>query len=374
MIIGAKMTDLIKRFARWRADYLHRAKQIYFSPKRNFKVTLIVSALCAVVLTVVTVSLTQVLKSPQSGIDSHDLTAKVTSFRFPDEQHKPAERSPNWHILGSNELTENNFSMIEGSLQHRMLHFTFDDGPSLDTTSRILDSLTEYNLRATFFVVGERLFGPEAGARRDLLKRMEKGGHTVALHSYSHDDLRSLSDSQIHRQLDRSERMMIANLGYRPALFRPPYGGRNERTNALLRTRGYIEILWNIAPDEYGARTPWEIVSNFHAALNKQERSENGPGGIILLHDNRSETANTFPALMEELRRRNCLLLSKEGEELWDVVGDLSYFLFYGDSLPDKFIAQRQVFAREAASEYCFEMSVGETPAQTERLSKLRSG
>lgn len=364
----------MKQFSRWCADYLCRARRIYFTQKRILKVTLIVSVSCVVVLMVVTVWLTPALRSPQNGVGSRDQTAKVVPFRFPDEQHKLTEYSPNWHILGSNEPSETNFPMIQGFLQHRMLHFTFDDGPSIGTTSRILDMLSEYNLRATFFVVGKQLFGPDANVRRDLLKRMKKGGHTVALHSYSHDDLRSLSDSQIHRQLDRSERMMVANLGYRPALFRPPYGGRSERTNALLRTRGYIEILWNIAPDEYGARTPWEIVSNFHAALNKQERHEKGPGGIVLLHDNRPETADTFPALMEELRRRNCLLFSKEGEELWDVVGDLSYFLFYGDSLPDTLIAQRQILAREAASEYCFEMRVGEAPAQTEKLSKLHSG
>jgi peptidoglycan/xylan/chitin deacetylase (PgdA/CDA1 family) len=369
------MIDLMKQFAKWHADHLHRAKQIYFSQKRKLKITLVVSVLCALVLTLVTMWPKPAFRNLQQEIGSRDQSSKVATFRFPDEPYTTTELSPDWHRLGSNEFSENNFPMIQGFLQHRMLHFTFDDGPSLGATSRILDSLAEYNLRATFFVVGKQLFGPDANRHRELLKRMEKSGHTVALHSYSHDDLRFLSDSQINRQLDRSERMMLANLGYRPALFRPPYGGRNERTNALLRTRGYIEILWNIAPDEFGARTPWEIVSNFHAALNNQERSESGPGGIVLLHDNRSETADTFPVLMEEIRSRNCVLLSEEGEELWDVVGDLSYFLFYGDRLPDELIKQRQMLAREAASEYCFEMRAAEAPARTEKnISNLYSG
>lgn len=391
------MTHLTTRSAKWRTDHAHRGECNPLHQTRTRKVVFTLSALFALVLTVVTVWLTLVPRSPHLGSGSPDLTVKVAPpgqssalpggidgtgwvrghvprFRFPDERHTPAAHSSDWHILGSTQLSEDAYPMILGSSKHRMLHFTFDDGPSLDTTSRILDTLSEYNLRATFFVLGRHLFGPDAKAHRDLLRTMKKDGHTVALHSYSHNDLRSLSDSQIHRELYRSERMMEATLGYRPGLFRPPYGGRNERTKSLLRTRGYTEILWNIAPEEYGARTPWEIVSNFHAALNDQERNEYGPGGIVLLHDNKSATADAFPLLMEELRRRNCVLLSQDGEQLWDVVGDLSYFMFYSDGMPDGLVAQRQFLAREAATRYCAGTPAEEAPKQTQQHAGLEAG
>ena len=122
---------------------------------------------------------------------------------------------------------------------------------------------------------------------------------------------------------------------------------------SLLQTHGYTEILWNIAPEEFGAHTPQEILYNFWAALDHQEQDDHGPGGIVLLHDNRPTTVLAFPLIMEELRRRNCSLIRQDGQELWDVVGDLSYFLVYGDDLRTDLVVQRQMLARDAASSYC---------------------
>lgn len=391
------MTHLTTRFARWHTDHAQGANQHPLQQKRTRKIAFTLGGLLILLLAVVTVWLYLVLRNPQPGIGSPDATPRMVPsnksseppwstagtgtlrdrlprFRFPDERYKPVARRPDWHLLGSNQPGEDGYPMILGSLKHRMLHFTFDDGPSLDTTARILNALSDYNLRATFFVLGKHLFGPDAKAHRELLRRLDQDGHTVALHSYSHNDLRSLSDSQIHRELYRSERMMEATLGYRPGLFRPPYGGRSERTNSLLQTRGYTEVLWNIAPEEYGARSPWEIVSNFHSALNQQEQNDYGPGGIVLLHDSRATTADAFPLLMEELRRRNCVLVNQEGEELWDVVGDLSYFLFYSNGLPENLVAQRQALAREAATGYCAETSAEEPPTRVEQSIPLEAG
>jgi peptidoglycan/xylan/chitin deacetylase (PgdA/CDA1 family) len=359
------------------------------SQRRTRGLLLGLGALSALVLTG-EVWLPWLLRDPQPGTDrSGSMTEKpsldqlpalpwradaVRRFRFPDQRYRAAYHRPDWQVLGASEFSQDTLPTVFGFLKHRMLHFTFDDGPSLDSTARILDALSEYNLRATFFVVGRHLFGPDAKAHRDLLKRMDRDGHTVAVHSYSHRDLRALSDQQIHRELYRTETMMNATLGYRPGLFRPPYGGRSQRTRTLLRTRGYTEILWNIAPEEYGARTPWEILSNFHAALNDQEGHAYGPGGIVLLHDNRAETADAVPLIMEELRRRNCALLGQSGEELWDVVGDLSYYLFYPDGFPEALVARRQAQAREAALSYCNEYRPEQRTIQAEKRLEPRAG
>ena len=79
---------------------------------------------------------------------------------------------------------------------------------------------------------------------------------------------------------------------------------------------------------------------------------------------------------MEELRRRNCLLMEQDGAELWDVVGDLGYFLFYQDGLPDRRAAQRQarVRARDAATAYCADIHAAKAPAQPERASSANAG
>ena len=351
---------------------------IYQSKGRKITATLIVA--CALVAATITTLMITSARRPQPEADNLELAAKIASpdqisalsqddteldssrihpppFRFSEERQNFSENDRKWRILGSNKRRKDNHEAILGFLHHRMLHFTFDDGPNAGTTSRILDMLPEYNVRATFFVVGKYLFGPHAQVHRDLLKRIEKDGHTVAVHSYTHNDFRHLSDSQINRELYRSGRVLEAILGYRPGLIRLPYGGRSERTNSQLHSRGYTEILWNIAPEEYGARTPQEILGNFQAALDRQERHDRGPGGIVLLHDNRAATVQALPRLMEELRRRNCALVQQEGQELWDVVDDLSYFLVYVNELPESLVERRQVLARTAAIRYCAEHS-----------------
>jgi len=274
-------------------------------------------------------------------------------FRFPDENQQRDKNNPGWQIQGSVMQGQKSPEMVLGFHKHRILHFTFDDGPDDVTTSRLLDLLSSYNIHATFFVVGQNLYGPDAKVRRDLIRRMGRDGHTISVHSYTHKDFRTLSDLQIDRELYRTERLLETILGYRPGLFRSPFGGRNKRTISLLKTHGYTEILWNIAPEEFGAHTPQEILYNFWAALDHQEQHNHGPGGIVLLHDNRPTTVLAFPLIMEELRRRNCLFVRQGGQELWDVVGDLGYFLRYGDDLPSDLITQRQTRARHAASRYC---------------------
>jgi len=333
------------------------------------KITAALAATSALIVAAVTVLLITVVRELQPEHDDPETatgpappgqspalsqgSSRTQPFRFPELRQVSDSRDREWRTLGARKPGDDSYESVSGFLQHRILHFTFDDGPFNETTPKLLDMLSVYNVRATFFVVGKYLFGPDAQVHRDLLRRAEKEGHTVAIHSYTHKDFRHLSAAQINRELYRSGRLLETILGYHPGLFRPPYGGRSLRTNSLLNVRGYTEILWNIAPEEYSARTPPEILGNFKAALDRQEQHGHGSGGIVLLHDNRPRTVKAFPLLMEELRRRNCALIHQDGQELWDVVGDLSYFLLDGDQLPGDLVARRQVLARTAAARYC---------------------
>lgn len=260
-----------------------------------------------------------------------------------------ASDTDDWRLLGAREPEER--QTVRGFVKHRMLHFTFDDGPHLETTPQLLESLAEYNIKATFFVVGRQFGGPRGQERRALLQRIDEEGHTIATHTQSHRDLRGLTPEQIAQDLERVERSLQETLGYRPGLFRPPYGGRTTATNTLLRNRGYTQILWNIPPETGGG--PQSILRSFRRIMDRQERHHRGPGGIILLHDPNADSVNAFPLLMEEIRRRNCELLNQEGEELWDIVDDLRPYLDADEEIPADVISRRQVRVRAAAAEYC---------------------
>ncbi|EKN41419.1 polysaccharide deacetylase family protein, partial [Clostridium botulinum CFSAN001627] len=65
---------------------------------------------------------------------------------------------------------------------NKEVYLTFDDGPSDKTTENILDVLKENDVKATFFIIGKYIEG-----REDILKRIVKEGHSLGLHTYSHN-------------------------------------------------------------------------------------------------------------------------------------------------------------------------------------------
>jgi peptidoglycan/xylan/chitin deacetylase (PgdA/CDA1 family) len=269
------------------------------------------------------------------------------------EEDGPAEPRPDaWKRLGAPELAAARERATRGDLARRMLHFTFDDGPHPERTPRLLDDLDELGVRATFFVVGASLSGPQSLERRALLQRMEASGHTVANHTFRHEDLRSTRRDRVAADLARAETVLEGTLGYRPGLFRPPFGGRSAASDAVLHGRGYAQVLWTFAP-EYGASSSAQIVRNFARALDRSSRDSRVRGGVVLLHDLQSASVDAFPALVEEVRRRNCELLGVAGEELWVITDDLRPFLLGEAGLAPAEAAQLQVRARREATQRC---------------------
>src|ERR1035437_3041854 len=87
----------------------------------------------------------------------------------------------------------------------RQVRLTFDDGPSADTTPRLLDHLKELGIKATFFVVGRNIATTSGLA---IIKRMAKDGHQIGNHSYSHVNLTALNAAQIEQEIKRTEELI----------------------------------------------------------------------------------------------------------------------------------------------------------------------
>ena len=90
---------------------------------------------------------------------------------------------------------------------------TFDDGPA-SYTDTLLDILKKYNVKATFFVIGNRLVREE---NKKTLKRMYSDGHIVAIHGYNHTSMTTLTDQQIKQEMDRTSQVIFDLIGVRPA-------------------------------------------------------------------------------------------------------------------------------------------------------------
>ncbi|HJL05253.1 MAG TPA: polysaccharide deacetylase family protein [Polyangiaceae bacterium LLY-WYZ-15_(1-7)] len=217
--------------------------------------------------------------------------------------------------------------IVTGATPHRLILFTFDDGPDRRSTPRLLRYLDETGVRAVFFVTTSRIegLGSRVDTQADILRDIARRGHLVGSHTVDHPQLPLLETDEAIAQIEESQAAIERVVGARPWLFRPPGGSRSPRVDRLLADRGYTQLLWNLGSGDFQVRTADDVVDTWRRVLERRERENGERGGIILLHDTHPWSVEAFPRIVDWLRRRNCELLD-QGEELYDIVDDPALF------------------------------------------------
>lgn len=158
--------------------------------------------------------------------------------------------------------------VIRNTPTTKKITFTFDDGPSIYTT-QVLNILAKYNIKATFFILGQRV-----NYHQDIIRAIYDQGHELANHSYGHPDLKFLSDQQILSEINRTNQLVYDLTGYQMRYLRPPYGESNPRVDQLIPLKF---VYWNIDSMDWKYRNKDAIVNQI-----KIQAKHNG---IILMHD-----------------------------------------------------------------------------------------
>lgn len=184
----------------------------------------------------------------------------------------------------------------------RKVYLTFDDGPS-SNTDRILDILAEYDVKATFFVVGK-----EEEKYRPLYNRIVQEGHTLGMHSYSHkyNEIYQSVDSYAE-DLCKLQEFLYDMTGVRCRYCRFPGGSSNSVSNVdmhdligYLDERNMVYFDWNVSSGDAasGYISPEEIVANCTGNLESFDEA------IILMHDasNKNSTVEALPKLIETIQ------------------------------------------------------------------------
>lgn len=149
---------------------------------------------------------------------------------------------------------------------------TFDDGPSARTL-RFLPLLAELDVRATFFVLGERL-----ARHRRIGELIREAGHELAVHGWRHDYLLGRSFRRVDAELDRAADLVAEVSGQRPRWFRPPYGVLTGEGALAARRHGMRPVLWTAwARDWTTFATPKSIMDTLRPGITG--------GATLLLHD-----------------------------------------------------------------------------------------
>jgi peptidoglycan/xylan/chitin deacetylase (PgdA/CDA1 family) len=169
---------------------------------------------------------------------------------------------------------------------------TFDDGPNATLTPKLLDLLAARHLKATFFVVGQN-----AADHPDILKRAVREGHEIANHSWSHPNLGKMSDEAVRRELQKTDDAIVAAIGKRPTLMRPPYGSITAQQKRWIHAEfGYRIIIWDVDPLDWKRPGPAVVTSRI--------LKETHAGSIILAHDIHPPTIDAMPATFEQLQKK----------------------------------------------------------------------
>lgn len=161
---------------------------------------------------------------------------------------------------------------LSGSRESNQVALTFDDGPDIRFTPQVLDVLGQYQVKGTFFLMGAR-----AREHSDIVTRINNEGHAIGNHAYWHPNLVEEPLDRAHWEITTAEDTIAEIVGYRPKIFRPPYGSLNREIVELAADLDYSVILWNVDSLDWtqpGAERISDVVL-----------ANAGPGSIILMHD-----------------------------------------------------------------------------------------
>lgn len=191
----------------------------------------------------------------------------------------------------------------------KVAYLTFDDGPSKNTAA-VLSILQRYQVKATFFVIGN-----ETETGRQMYKRITADGHAIGLHSYTHDYRKIYaSPAAFYDDFTRIRELVHNATGISPTIIRFPggsnnhvsrkYGGRTIMQTLIheMTKQGYQYFDWNVDSTDASRF----LQSRDAIVRSVLQGSKNKQKAIILMHDSqvKTTTVDALPAIIEGLRKQ----------------------------------------------------------------------
>jgi peptidoglycan/xylan/chitin deacetylase (PgdA/CDA1 family) len=179
-----------------------------------------------------------------------------------------------------------------GTGSMNQIAITFDDGPVVEKTMRILDILRQYKIEAAFFCIGSRIV-----LNTNLLEQIVKDGHMVGNHTFSHSPLFDFfSAKKVRRELSDTDDAIAEVLGKKPKFFRPPYGVTNPMIAKAVKNGRYIVAGWSVRSFDTVINDPTKL-------FNRTTRSLKG-GDIVLFHDYSDSMLAMLPEFLKHVEQK----------------------------------------------------------------------
>ncbi len=180
------------------------------------------------------------------------------------------------------------------------VYLTFDDGPVPEATPWVLDLLEKYQIKATFFCVGDNV-----RRHNDIYKRILKDGHSVGNHTFNHLHAFNTKADDYFENIEKAAEYINSNL------FRPPRGFMRKPHHKLIKTK-YQAVMWTVLSVDYDKTiTVEKCIKN---VLNNTKS-----GSIIVFHDSIKAWKNmhaALPVVIENLLAKGFKFKTLQSREL----------------------------------------------------------
>lgn len=190
---------------------------------------------------------------------------------------------------GADKILEKYGGKYIGDVNKKIIYLTFDEGYENGYTAKILDTLKENNVKATFFITG-----PYLNEHQDLVRRMVEEGHTVGNHTIHHPSLPEKKDSEIEEEVLGLERAFTEKFGVKMKFLRPPKGEYSERSLSITSKLGYCNLFWSFAYDDWHR----DKVRGPEYAYNMVMKNLHN-GEIMLLHAVSKDNADALDMIIK---------------------------------------------------------------------------
>ncbi|MCH2533133.1 MAG: polysaccharide deacetylase family protein [Bdellovibrionales bacterium] len=181
-----------------------------------------------------------------------------------------------------------------GGLDHKEVSLTFDDGPHPRLTPKLLDILDEYNVKATFFVLGKN-----AKAYPEIIKEIVRRGHKLANHSHSHHNLPKYSFNHGVEEIETGFDEILKITDLVEPFFRFPYGAKTSALQKYLKSTDVATFFWDVDTLDWKKTNPQKLLAYSTEQVFKYNN------GIVLFHDVQPQTISVMRGFIEELLLNN---------------------------------------------------------------------
>ena len=292
---------------------MHQIEIIGMRKKRDLKIvfTIIMLAIISIIvcLSVIFIDKKNSAEMTMANINN-EANNNILQDNSEDEQLQENEFDTNKFI----DEVDNIYNGEEG----KRVFLTFDDGPTKEVTPHILDILKEYDIKATFFVLGTN-----AKKNSDIVKRAYEEGHYIANHGYSHkySTIYKSADTVLE-EYNKTEQIIkeaLGNTSYSSHLFRFPggaHGGPYEKikkqARKKLKQEGIAYLDWSaLTYDAIGVNSKEKILENLKTTMNGWNNV------VVLMHDS-ADRKITYESLEDIIK-----YLKKEGyafKNIYDLI------------------------------------------------------